>query len=942
MQGGIMNTDNRNDELGGGAASAWSPDDHGESGGPRQDAGLARWRIALEGSDLGLWDWDITTGEVFYSVQWARMLGLEVAELGGRFEAWSRRVHPEDLPSAMKAVEAHLAGETELYDCEHRMLAGNGEWRWIQARGRVSVRDPEGRPLRAVGTHTDITARKHAEAELVQRNAELLQLNERLTALHATERSLEESQTRFRLHSDTMPLIVWSADPDGSIDYSNRHFFDYTGVSEALPAGTRWQPSVHPGDLPGCLEIWSECVQSGKSYQTEFRLRRGLDGAYRWFRVQAEPARDAAGRISKWYGTAVDIHEIKELERESRLLADKLASMVGSIADGFLTVDRDWRITFLNGEAERSLERRRSDVIGRVVWEEFPEAAGSRTQREFERAMAESVTVGFEEFYPWLGRWFEVRACPMDGGLSVFFRDVTERHEAEEKLREQAALLDKAQDAILVRGLDHRILYWNKSAERLYGWSAAEAVGASIMGLLYRDASAFMAATNTVLTRGEWVGEIEQYTRSGRKLIIEGRWTLVRGADDQPLSIFAINTDITERKQIEAQFFRAQRLESIGTLAGGIAHDLNNVLAPILMSVDLLRQEEDPADREKWLDLIATSAHRGADMIQQVLSFARGVDGRRVDVQVRHLVRDVLQIVRETFARSIEVRPRLPQDLWPVVADPTQIHQVLLNLCVNARDAMPQGGILEITAENQPSPPQGNPIPGDGRESGEPWIVIHVSDTGTGMTPEVQERIFDPFFTTKAIGKGTGLGLSTSAAIVKSHGGFIRVQSEPGRGSRFSIHLPAAPSEAGPVAVASVDHPRGRGECVLLVDDEAPLRTAGQSVLERFGYRVLLAVDGVDALAVFALHRADIDLVITDRMMPVMDGWTAACAMRRMKPEVPVILTSGLEAEDGLTFEVGGGWSCSLRKPYTVEVLLQKVREALEAGRGSAASRPGG
>ena len=279
--------------------------------------------------------------------------------------------------------------------------------------------------------------------------------------------------------------------------------------------------------------------------------------------------------------------------------------------------------------------------------------------------------------------------------------DITERKRGEEQIREQAALLDQAQDAILVRDLEQNILFWNKGAERMYGWTAEEAAGKNAVELLLKKpADQFENARQAVIDKGEWSGESHQIRRDGAEIIVESRWTLVRDDQGAPTSILVINTDITEKKRMEAQFLRAQRMESIGTLAGGIAHDLNNVLSPILMAIDMLRLKTTDEASKKWLEVLRTNAQRGGDMVRQVLSFARGVEGERVALQPKHLIKEIVKILRETLPKSIEIAYHLPNDLWIISADATQVHQVLMNLCVNARDAMPDGGSISIKAEN--------------------------------------------------------------------------------------------------------------------------------------------------------------------------------------------------------------------------------------------------
>jgi len=365
--------------------------------------------------------------------------------------------------------------------------------------------------------------------------------------------------------------------------------------------------------------------------------------------------------------------------------------------------------------------------------------------------------------------------------------DITERKRAEEQIREQATLLDKSQDAILVVDMEGRILFWNKSANRLFGWTAAEAIGTKADILLFQqNLPQLEDAQNTVTFEGEWHGELQQVTKSGKEIIVESRWTLVQDEEEEPKSILIVNTDITEQKQLEAQFLRAQRMESIGTLAGGIAHDLNNVLTPIIASAQLLLQAKfNDEKKQRLLKTIETSAKRGAALVKQVLSFSRGVEGKRTIFQVRHLISEIKQIAKETFPKTIEFYMAIPQDLWAISGDSTQLHQVLMNLCVNARDAMPHGGTLSISAENLFIDENYARMNLEA-ETGF-YIVISVADTGTGIPPEILDRIFEPFFTTKELGMGTGLGLSTVIGIVKSHGGFVDVSRAERQKSAISL-----------------------------------------------------------------------------------------------------------------------------------------------------------
>ncbi|MBN8420296.1 MAG: PAS domain S-box protein [Verrucomicrobia bacterium] len=534
-------------------------------------------------------------------------------------------------------------------------------------------------------------------------------------------------------------------------------------------------------------------------------------------------------------------------------------------------------------------------------------------------------------------RWIRDRAFPVANHQGEIYRvvgvaqDITERKRSRDQLREQASLLDKARDAILVRHLEHGITYWNKSAELLYGWTADEVRGRQAGDLLCPDPAAYDAAIEAVLTKGEWSGEIQQITKGGGLVLIEARWTLVRDDIGRPQAVLAINSDITEKKKMEQQFLRAQRMESIGTLAGGIAHDLNNVLAPILMSIDLLRLTSRDERARSVLSTIETSAKRGADMVKQILSFARGVEGERVVINIRHIIEDMQHLVQDTFPKEIIFRTELDRELPLFSGDHTQIHQVLLNLCVNARDAMPKGGTLTVTAtslqvdDNYAGMTTGS-IPGR-------YLRVKVTDTGTGIPAEVVNKIFDPFFTTKEHGKGTGLGLSTVLSIVKSHGGFLNVYSEPGNGTTFSICFPAmdAPEDVS-ARVEEDTHPRGNNEMILIVDDEAAVRAITQQTLETYGYRVLTAADGTEAVALYSVHRAAIDVVVTDMMMPVMGGQATIQVLQRLDPDVKIIAASGLANDGGAARASAMGVRHFLPKPFTAQTILTALRQVLDGG----------
>jgi len=515
------------------------------------------------------------------------------------------------------------------------------------------------------------------------------------------------------------------------------------------------------------------------------------------------------------------------------------------------------------------------------------------------------------------------------GYIVAVVRDITERRQTEEKITKQAALLDQAQDAITVRDLEGRIQFWNKGAEKMFGWKSGEAVGRTAFELLEENIPDIEGAVDTMLTKGEWSGELQKVARDGRKLTVEARWTLVRDSAGNPDTILAIATDVTEKKKIEAQFLRAQRMESIGTLASGIAHDLNNILAPIMMSIEVLKTTSKDPQTLGVLETLETCSQRGADIVRQVLSFGRGLEGHNIEIQPKHLLNDITRIIRDTFPKDIQLKFSTAPDAWTMRGDPTQLHQILLNLCLNARDAMPHGGKLTINIENQTL--DGHDAAMNAGAKTGAYLVINVSDTGTGIPKDIIDKIFDPFFTTKEIGKGTGLGLSTVQGIVKGHGGFLNVYSEPGKGTTFRLYFPAITATDGDEKQdVQACLPRGDGETVLVIDDETSVLSLAGQTLEAFGYRALTANNGAAAVALYAQNKGKIAVVLTDMMMPIMDGRATIHALQQLNPAVKIIAASGLHTNADVARATAGGVKYFITKPYTAEALLVIIRKVLD------------
>ena len=430
-------------------------------------------------------------------------------------------------------------------------------------------------------------------------------------------------------------------------------------------------------------------------------------------------------------------------------------------------------------------------------------------------------------------------------------------------------------------------------------------------------------------TKGEWMGELHELTKSGRTVIVQARSTLVRDDRGKPKSVLLINTDVTEHKHLEEQFLRAQRLESLGALVSGIAHDLNNTLVPIMIGVEILKTQSLSADATSMVTTMESSARRSAEMIKQMLLFARGGESVKTLIRPDQLVKEMGKIITDTFPKSVNCRVSAGKKLHAVSAIPTQIHQVLMNLCVNARDAMSEKGTLTLTVENERfSAEEADKQPG--ARPGE-FVCISVGDTGMGIPPEQLGKIFKAFFTTKAPGKGTGLGLSTCQSIVKSHEGFITVHSEVGKGTEFKVYLPAAGAEP---AEHEADYkpalPGGNGERILVVDDEGSILAMTRAALENYGYAVTTAVSGMEAVSRFRENPDAFNLIITDYAMPFMDGPAMIPVLRRIRPDIKIVVATGSEDQIkklSMDTKIDG----FVLKPFTTEGLLSITHEALAA-----------
>jgi PAS domain S-box-containing protein len=712
------------------------------------------------------------------------------------------------------------------------------------------------------------------------------------------------------------------------------------------PNAETFYKRVHPDDL-AAVRREKEIVAKGlRRVEFEHRIIRP-DGEVRNIRQVAEMTFGDDGVAILESGTIQDITERKRAESALRESEERYRKMLTHSPDA-LFVHVDGLLTFVNRAFCLMMRASNpSELIGKPADEVFRSGPGGHVPKKGQRSSVEQSAAPFEANLVRLdGTTVEVEATSLDFDflgrreVQVIARDISSRKLAESELRsseERFKFVARAvSDVVWDWNLAADTLWWNDGFLTTFGFVAGE-IEPSVAFWTARihpdDRSRVVNGMRNAMRTGDesWTAEYRFQRKDATYAFVHDRGYILRDAAGKAVRMVGGMRDLTEKKKMEEQYLRSQRMESIGTLAGGIAHDLNNVLAPIMMAIELLKQGDGgEARRNKILETIYASCSRGADLVRQVLSFARGVDHQHVAIRLRMLVDELTGIIRQTFPRNIRITTDVAEDLWPITGDPSQIHQVLLNLAVNARDAMANGGKLGLAASNvtidaQFAATSQEATPGT-------YVLIEVSDTGCGIPPEVRDRIFEPFYTTKEVGKGTGLGLATVHTVVKNHGGFLTLESEVGEGSTFKVYLPADLA----IRAADTSHPvsnilpRGHDELVLVIDDEYSILEITQQTLEAFGYRVLTASNGAAAVALYAKQANAIALVITDMMMPIMDGVATIHVLGCINPSVRIIAASGLELAENIARANTAGVHDFLQKPFTADTLVRKVREVID------------
>jgi len=858
-----------------------------------------RLRRAQEAGGVGVFAMDLATRIVSGSVKFFALYGLTGREHAREADI-AALVVPEDWREI--ARQRNFDQEAAVLNIEYRIRrAGDGALRWI-ARKAEYERDAAGKPLRLVGVIQDVT-----EQRLARREA-------------------EENAAQFLTLAQSLPNHVWTAAPDGRLDWFNERFYEYTGATPESFEGRSWAESVHPEDLSGLLERWQRSLASGDTFEAEFRLHRH-DGAYHWHLARALAVRDEQRRIVRWIGTNTDIHQRKMAEAQTTRDRDRIWALSQEI---MLICDFAGVIDAVNPSALRLLGWSEDEMIGRTIAEFLHPEDLRRTAEELAKLARGLMAHGFENRYRTKDGKFRLldwTAVPDGGRIHAVARDITrERETAEARTR----IWSSTNDLMGTIGPDGLLRSVNPAWHRLLGLAEDELVARPFAALVAPEDRAQLAAALARLRRGEPVHDLEHSLRHK-----DGRQSLIAWSAEPVGAVsYIVGRNVTEQRGAEEALRQSQKMEAVGQLTGGIAHDFNNLLQGITGSLSVIQKriaQGRVGELDRFIAGAMTSASRAAALTHRLLAFSRRQPLDPRTVRADPLVQSMEDLLRRTLGERIDLQLALGQVPWPTMCDPNQLESAILNLVINARDAMPDGGRLTIeTRDTEVDAAQAGAL-----RDGKPghYVVIGVTDTGSGMSADTIDRAFEPFFTTKPIGQGTGLGLSMIYGFVRQSGGFVTIDSGLGIGTQVQIFLPVHRGEGQDDETLEpethADRVTGKNETVLVIEDEEVVRALIVEVLNELGYRAIEAVDGPSGLEILESKRR-IDLLITDIGLPGLNGRQVADAARQLRPNFKVLFMTGYAETAAITPGFLEPGMTMITKPFAMETLALRIRECLE------------
>lgn len=858
-----------------------------------------------------------------------RVLGHDPASLVG--SALAELVLEQDRSLLLDALAQLRRQPAERITLELRCTAGDGSMRWVEAAFSNQLASEAVSAI--VGNLRDISDRKRAERDLGDQHA-----------------FMAEAQAIAQMG-------IWAApfDVDAPAFWSDETY-RVLGVRDTRPATARlFLDRVHPEDRARLGQALEGAWQTGTVYELEHRIV-WPSGEVRWVYQRASVQDYGEGDERRLVGFIQDITARRSSLEQVRLAEEKYRRIVETTSEGVWTIDAESKTTFVNARMAEMLGYTRSEMLGESVLAFIDEATAAQMELKLahrRQGLAENHESAYRRKDGSV-LWALVKTNPMFGsdgayeGAIALFTDISERWRSEAARNQLAALVESSQDAIKGTDLKGVITSWNRGAEQLYGYTAEEAIGRTVDFLLPLDRLDEEQQMLNCIVQGEAVPPRETVRRRKDGSLVEVSLvaSAIRDAKGNTVGASRIARDLTERRKAEAllrrteeQLRQSHKMEAVGSLAGGVAHDFNNLLSVILnfseFALDTLAPDSSArADIEQ----VMIAAQKAGSLTRQLLTFSRQQILAPQVVAVEQRVSGLQIMLARLLGEHIQLRMAAAPGLGRVYGDPGQIDQVIINLCLNARDAMPDGGVLAVETSNvrlgadyvaeHPEVRAGD------------YVLLSVSDAGTGIDPAIVERIFEPFFSTKEQGRGTGLGLSTVFGIVKQSGGHITVITELGQGTTFNVYLPQSDRPVEPLAPPSRAPSSLVGtETILVVEDDAALRAAVRSALRRHGYKVLEAQNGVEALSVCEQTDTAIDLLLTDVVMPRMGGRELVAQLPANRADLKVLYMSGYAENTVVTHGMLDAGIAYLSKPITPGALSRKVREVLDAP--SVRLRPG-
>ena len=868
--------------------------------------------FAMRVNGDAVWDYDLIARTVEYYGGSRSTITPGTARVRRAVAEWTQWVHPEDLPGAVQALNEHLAGKSEKFEYEMRIRREDGEYQWVLAKGAVAAWTADGRPARVIGTQTDISKRRHSEEAY-------LNLFEKILDGFALHECILDETGR---PCDYRFLAV------------NPAFEAMTGIKASQAVG-RTVREIFPEIEAFWLETYGRVALTGEGR----RFEREFPGLKKWFEIVA-----FSPRPGQFACIMQDVSERRAAELALRESEGRFHQIFMTIPDSIAITRLDGSVLEINRGFTSLYGYARAEVIGRRVVEDLgiwarPEERGKVIERlalgeeisNMEVTLRDRRGVEFPALYS--GAFLTLNGEPH---MLTVVRDMRRLKQSEAERLRLAKAIEQTAEIVVIFDSKGIVTYVNAAFERITGYAGAEALGRNVnLAIQSGNAEIFRHAWEAIRHGRVWSGRFTGGRRDGTAFQAEATISPMREESwaDEATHYVMICRDITEQAALEEQVRQVQKMDAIGALAGGIAHDFNNLLTAILGHADLLRMEAAPgSEMHEAVTTIENAAKRAAELTQQLLGFARRGKFLNVPLNLTGIVEEVARLLGRTLDKNIVIRQIHERPGLMMLGDPGQIQQVILNLAINARDAMPGGGTLTLTTARarftQPQRlSQAQLAPGE-------YCVISVSDSGTGIPEEHRERIFEPFFTTKEVGKGTGMGLAMVYGIVKNHGGAVHLESEPGQGSRFTVYFPhyekqGAPREAAP---RRADAPSGSGG-ILLIDDEEIVLTLAGRILRKLGYQVYPYTNGREAIEFFRENRELIDLAVIDMVMPEMGGREIFLKLRDADPGVAAMLSTGYGREGKAQAILDEGMVGFVQKPYQLAELSAAVAQAMETAR---------